>query len=73
MDGDLMEKSWGGSRKGSGRKTLSDNVKHKGYTFQLTQEDIEFIERFKGDSRSESLRNLIDEYKNLKERIDNSR
>jgi hypothetical protein len=61
-----MEKRWGGTREGSGRKVIPDNMKKKGYTFQLAKEDIDFIESFDGKNRSESLRQMIREYKNLK-------
>lgn len=64
-----MEKSWGGTREGSGRKLIPEKLKKKGYTFQLSNEEIAFIESFKGKNRSESLRNMIKEYKNLKKRI----
>ncbi|MEY8346658.1 hypothetical protein [Niallia circulans] len=64
-----MDTGWGGARKGSGRKELPDNLKVKGYTFQLTEEDIKYIESFEGKNRSDSLRNLIEELKNLKKRI----
>lgn len=67
-----MDSNWGGSRKGAGRKKLPEKLKKKGYTFQLTQDEVKFIEGFNGSNRSESLRKLIDEYKTLKSRIDNS-
>lgn len=65
----ILDTGWGGARKGSGRKELPDNLKVKGYTFQLTEEDIKYIESFEGKNRSDSLRNLIEELKNLKKRI----
>jgi hypothetical protein len=61
-----MQKSWGGIRAGAGRKIIPNKMKKKGYTFQLIDEDIEFIESFEGKNRSESLRNMIKEYRNLK-------
>ncbi|WP_077618316.1 hypothetical protein [Bacillus sinesaloumensis] len=64
-----MHSNWGGARAGSGRKEIPDELKKKGYTFQLVEEDIQFIESFNGKNRSEALRNLIDEYKNLKKQI----
>ncbi|WHY65631.1 hypothetical protein [Neobacillus sp. SuZ13] len=64
-----MDTGWGGARKGSGRKEIPENLKLKGYTFQLTETDINFIESFEGKNRSDSLRNLIKEYNNLKKRI----
>jgi len=68
-----MTNNWGGSRKNAGRKKLDENSKKKGYTFQLVKEDIEYIEQIEGENRSDSLRNLIKEHKNLKKQIDNSR
>ncbi|MEH7885122.1 hypothetical protein V7654_12475 [Bacillus sp. JJ1609] len=68
-----MSNSWGGARTGSGRKVLHEKLKKKGYTFQLTEDEIKFIESFDGKNRSESLRTLIETYKNLKKRIDFSR
>lgn len=65
-----MQNGWGGARPGSGRKALPDKIKKKSYTFQLTEDDIKFIESFKGKNRSESLRNLIKDYKNLKKQMD---
>ena len=73
MKGDRMQKNWGGMREGSGRKEIPDKMKKKGYTFQLVDEDIDFIESFDGKNRSESLRNLIKQYKILKKQIDFSR
>jgi hypothetical protein len=64
-----MEYNWGGTRKGSGRKVIPDRLKKKGYTFQLTEEDVKFIESFEGKNRSESLREMIHEYKILKKQI----
>ncbi len=65
-----LGKSWGGTREGSGRKVIPEKFKKKGYTFQLTEEEIKFIESFKGKNRSDSLRTLIENYKNLKKQID---
>lgn len=64
-----MNKGWGGTRERSGRKAIPEQLKKKGYTFQLSNEDINFIESFEGKNRSEKLRNLIKDYKNLKKRI----
>ncbi|MDQ0972413.1 hypothetical protein QFZ31_002291 [Neobacillus niacini] len=64
-----MDTGWGGARKGSGRKEIPDKLKMKGYTFQLTEEDIIFIESFEGKNRSDSLRKLIKEFKVLKKQI----
>lgn len=65
-----MGKSWGGTREGSGRKAIPEKYKKKGFTFQLTDEDIKFIESFEGKNRSDSLRTMIETYKNLKKQID---
>lgn len=70
LKGDNMSNNWGGSREGSGRKKIPKKLKKKGYTFQLTQDDINFIESFDGKNRSDSLRKLIKNYKNLKKQID---
>jgi histidinol phosphatase-like PHP family hydrolase len=71
LKGDFyMHKGWGGAREGSGRKLIPDEIKKKGCTFQLTDEDIQFIESFEGKNRSESLRNLIKEYKILKKQFE---
>ena len=43
-----MQKNWGGTREGSGRKAVPEKLKKKGYTFQLSDEDITFIESFNG-------------------------
>ncbi|OIJ09313.1 hypothetical protein BKP35_16715 [Anaerobacillus arseniciselenatis] len=67
-----MDNSWGGVREGSGRKKLPEKDKKKGYTFQLTYDEITFIESFEGKNRSESLRELVDEYKILKKQIEKS-
>lgn len=68
-----MESGWGGNRKGSGRKTVPQEYKKKGYTFQLTEGQLKFIESFGGKSRSESLVTLMEAYTNLKKQIDNSK
>lgn len=68
-----MSQNWGGSRQGSGRNKLPNDLKKKGYTFQLTSDEIEYIEDFNGKNRSDSLRNLIEDHKNLKKQIDKSR
>lgn len=54
-----MGKGWGGCRKGSGRKTVPEELKKKGHTFYLTDEEIKYIESFPGRTKSEKLRNLI--------------
>lgn len=65
-----MKGNWGGARKGSGRKPLPDELKRQGYTFQLSKDELEFIESFDGNSRSEKLRELIKQYKILENRLD---
>jgi hypothetical protein len=67
-----LDSNWGGSRDGSGRKKLPDDTIKKGYTFQLTQDELDFIEKFEGENRSQKLRNMIREYENLKKQIDKS-
>lgn len=59
-------KEWGGSRTGSGRKKLSDEKKIKGYTVQLSDEEIQYIDSQTGQSRSQKLRSIINEHKYLK-------
>lgn len=66
----LLTNSWGGYREGSGRRKLPGSLKKKGYTFQLTEDEIKFIENLGGNNRSEGLRKLIEEYKTLKKQID---
>jgi hypothetical protein len=70
--GDNLENNWGGSREGSGRKRITDEMKRKGYTFQLTGNELNFIDSFQGGNRSERLRNMIDNYKILKKQFDKS-
>lgn len=65
--------NWGGFREGSGRKVIPEKKKRKGYTFQLTEDELKFIESFDGKNRSDSLRMLIKAYKNLKKQFDFSR
>ncbi|WP_042149701.1 hypothetical protein [Paucisalibacillus sp. EB02] len=61
-----MSDNWGGFREGSGRKIIDRKNKKKGYTFQLTEEEVSFIEAHDGKSRSEALRKILHEFKNLK-------
>ena len=68
-----MDNTWGGSRPGSGRKQLSDIEKKKGYTFQLIPADLDYILTMDGKNKSECLKILIEEHKNLKKQIDFSR
>ena len=68
-----LERNWGGFREGSGRKAIPKKYKRKGYTFQLTEDEVKFIETFEGKSRSDSLRLLIKAYQNLKKQVDFSR
>lgn len=65
-----MKKKWGGPRKGAGRKEIPEKFKKKGYTFQLTEDELKFIESFDNKNRSKALRKLIKEYKNLKKQVD---
>lgn len=65
-----LNDNWGGARIGSGRKPLPESKKRKGYTFQLTKEELQFIESIEGKNRSEKLRKLIKQYKNLKKQVD---
>jgi hypothetical protein len=71
--GDFMQTGWGGTRSGSGRKEIPVGFKKRGYTFQLADDDITFIESFEGNNRSESLRNMIKEFRLLKKQIDFSK
>lgn len=67
-----MENNWGGARTGAGRKKLSNNKKKKGYSFQLLLDDINYIDSIQGKNRSDCLKIIIEEHKNLKKQIDNS-
>lgn len=67
-----MENNWGGARRGAGRKKISNNNKKKGYSFQLLPDDINYIDSINGKSRSECLKIIIEEHKNLKKQIVNS-
>lgn len=67
-----MGNNWGGYRIGAGRKAIPEKYKKKGYTFQLTESEINFIESFNEKNRSDSLRQLIKKYKILKKQIDKS-
>jgi len=58
-----LKNSWGGYRNGSGRKNVPERNKKKGYTFQLTEDEVKFIESFDGKNRSDSLRNMINKLK----------
>jgi len=66
-------RNWGGCREGSGRNKLPKNKRKQGYTFQLTDEEIKFIESFQGKNRSDCLRILISSYEDLKKQIDFSK
>jgi len=52
---------------------LPKNKRKQGYTFQLTDEEIKFIESFQGKNRSDCLRILISSYEDLKKQIDFSK
>lgn len=69
----MVKSNWGGKRSNAGRKKLPDTSKKKGCTLQLSPEDIKLIDSFKGKNRSEKLRNILDEYRNLKKQIDFSK
>lgn len=58
-----MKNNWGGSRTGSGRKQLSEEEKLSGYTLQLSQQDVAYIDSLEGNSRSDKLRRFIKEHK----------
>lgn len=64
-----MDTNWGGARENAGRKRKSDEEKKQGYTFYLDQNDFSYIDDFEGKNRSERLRNLINEHKNLKKQM----
>jgi len=66
-------RNWGGCREGSGRSKLPKHKRKQGYTFQLTDEEIKFIESFQGKNRSDCLRILISSYGDLKKQIDFSK
>lgn len=66
----MDDQNWGGKRSGSGRKKIDETIKKQGVTFQITKEELSFIESFGGKNRSDSLRNFIEEYKNLKKQLD---
>ncbi len=68
-----MDNNWGGARSGAGRKKLTSDNKKKGCCFQLLQEDIDYIDSLHGRSRSENLRIIIEEHKDLKKRMDISK
>lgn len=61
-----MNNNWGGARNGSGRKQISEDKKTFGCTVQLTQSELNYIDSQSGRSRSEKLRKIINEHKNLK-------
>lgn len=67
-----MENNWGGARRGAGRKKILNDNKKKGYSFQLLPDDINYIDSVNGKSRSECLKIIIEEHKNLKKRFVNS-
>lgn len=67
-----MENNWGGARRGAGRKKLANDNKKKGYSFQLLLEDINYIDSINGKNRSECLKIILEEHKNLKKQIVNS-
>jgi len=52
---------WGGARKGAGRKKLPPVEKKQQITVHLSQQELDFIDRYEGKNRSERLRKLIQE------------
>jgi|LSQX01.2.fsa_nt_gb metal-responsive CopG/Arc/MetJ family transcriptional regulator len=51
--------SWGGARKGAGRKKLSPAKKKQSVSVYLSKGELDFIDQYDGKNRSEKLRNLI--------------
>lgn len=65
-----MNSKWGGKRKGAGRKKKDSEEKMKGYTFQLSLEEIDYIRtHIKENNQSENLRDILKEYKILKKQL----
>lgn len=65
-----MSSKWGGKRKNAGRKKIPEIERSKAYSFYLKADEVEYIESYPGNSRSESLRSLIQELHDLKKRFD---
>lgn len=60
-----MENSaWGGARQGAGRKAQENKL--ISVNLQLSKEDIGLIDMHNGKSRSAKLRQILEDYKNLK-------